>query len=255
MQSPCNLHARFAPRVHAAHMRKHTRPLLVGISALVALSTLSGCSGGTSTEATSSPQPAPETTTAAQFPASARYMADMTAADGKKMTIGISVDGSEIAAYACNGTDDEAWFFGKQADGQIDVKSRFRDTLQAEFNGTAVTGEVTMNEVDYDFTANSVSGMAGMYTAESDGVRASWVVRPDGSATGVQFAGFPEDDRNFDPFNLDGLTDFQVRNDVRNKRNLGPAGPIEFPEGGRPQASINGKPVSPTLVTGTFRLG
>ena len=50
-------------------------------------------------------------------------MADMTAADGKKMTIGISVDGSEIAAYACNGTDDEAWFFGKQADGQIDVKS------------------------------------------------------------------------------------------------------------------------------------
>ena len=238
-------------------MRKRTRPLLVGISAFVALGTLSGCSGGSSTEATSSPsQPAPTTSAEVRVPESARYMADMVAADGKTMTIGISVDGAEIAAYACNGTDDEAWFFGNQTDGKIDVKSRFRDTLQAEFDGDTVSGEVTMNEVDYDFTANAVSGLAGMYTAESGGVRASWVVRPDGTATGVQFSGFPESgrDRNFDPFNLDGLTDFQVRNDVRNKRRLGPAGPIEFPQG-RPQSSINGVPVSPTLVTGTFRLG
>ena len=120
---------------------------------------------------------------------SARYMADMVAADGKKMTIGISVDGSDIAAYACNGTDDEAWFFGNQTDGKVDIKSRFRDTLQAEFDGNEVTGEVTMNEVEYDFTATPVSGVAGMYTADYEGVRASWVVRPDGSATGVQFTG------------------------------------------------------------------
>lgn len=234
-------------------MRNHTRSLLVGISAFVALGTLSGCSGGTSTDAPSPEQPAPATSVDAQFPSSARYMADMVAPDGQTMTIGISVDGSEIAAYACNGTDDEAWFFGNQTDGAIDVESRFRDTLQAQFNGAAVTGEVTMNDVDYDFTANAVTGLAGMYTAESDGVRASWVVRPDGSATGVQFSGFAEGDRNFDPFNLDELTDFQVRNDVRNKRNLGPAGPIEFPDN-RPQSSINGTPVTPTLVTGTFRL-
>jgi hypothetical protein len=235
-------------------MRNHTRPLLVGISALVAFGTLSACSGGSSTEATSSAQPAPSTTTETQFPASARYMADMTAADGKTMTIGISVDGADVAAYACNGTDDEAWFFGNQANGEIDIKSRFRDTLDADFNGTAVTGEVTMNGVDYDFTANAVSGLAGMYTADSAGVRASWVVRPDGSATGVQFGGFAEGDRNFDPFHLDELTDFQVQNDVRNKRKLSPAGPIEFPQG-KPQSSINGAPVTPTLVTGTFRLG
>lgn len=239
-------------------MRKSTRPLLVGITALLALGTLSGCSGGSSTEATTSPsQPAPTTTSAQpQVPASGRYMADMVAADGKTMTIGISVDGAEIAAYACNGTDDEAWFFGNQTDGKIDVKSRFRDTLTAEFAGDEVTGEVTMNEVEYDFTANAVSGLAGMYTADADGVRASWVVRPDGTATGVQFSGFPQGDRdrNFDPFNLDGLTDFQIRKDVRNKRNLGPAGPIQFPQG-KPQSSINGVPVTPTLVTGTFRLG
>lgn len=236
-------------------MRKQTRALLVGISALVALATVPACtSSSTTTDATSPSQPAPETTTAAPFPGSARYMADMSAADGKTMTIGISVDGAEVAAYACNGTDDEAWFFGNQTDGGIDLKSRFRDTLAAEFNGKDVTGEVTMNGVEYAFTAAPVSGVAGMYTAESEGVRASWVVRPDGSATGVQFSGFVQGDRNFDVFNLDGLSDFDVRNDVRNKRKLGPAGPIEFPPDSGPRASINGVSVTPTLVTGTFRL-
>ncbi len=112
----------------------------------------------------------------------------MTSADGKTMTIGISVDGTEVAAYACNGTDDEAWFFGNQTDGKIDIKSRFRDTLTAQFNGTDVAGDLTMNGVGYKFTAAPVSGVAGMYTADADGVRASWVVREDGSAIGVQFS-------------------------------------------------------------------
>ena len=46
-----------------------------------------------------------------------------------------------------------------------------------------------MNGVAYQFTAAPVSGEAGMYTADLDGVRASWVVREDGSAIGVQFNG------------------------------------------------------------------
>ena len=50
-------------------------------------------------------------------------------ADGKKMAIGISVDGKQITAYACNGVDDEAWFFGNQANGAIDITSKFQDTL------------------------------------------------------------------------------------------------------------------------------
>ncbi|WP_370329748.1 hypothetical protein [Mycolicibacterium hippocampi] len=235
-------------------MTKHTRPLIMGIGALLAFGLLPGCSGGSTTEATSSPAAPPETSTGAEVPASARYMADMTAAGGETMTIGISVDGSEVAAYACNGTDDEAWFFGNQTAGEIDIKSKFRDTLNADINGDVATGEVMMDGVEYDFTANAVSGLAGMYTAEADGVRASWVVRPDGSATGVQFSGFSQGDRNFDPFNLDEFSDFDVRNDVRPRRNLGPAGPIEFPNN-RPQSSINGTPVTPSLMTGSTRFG
>jgi hypothetical protein len=232
-------------------MKKLTRTLLVGISALVALGTLSACSGGSSTEASSSSE-APTTTAAASdaFPQSARYIADMTAADGKTMIIGISVDGAEIAAYACNGKDDEAWFFGNQTDGKIDIKSRFRDTLNAEFDGTNVEGDLNMNGVAYQFTAAPVSGDAGMYTADVDGVRASWVVRQDGSAIGVQFNGV-----NLDAADVQQLNDAQFRAEVRNKRQLQQAQQITRLSNGRASSRINDRDVTPTLVNGSFRLG
>ena len=233
-------------------MKKLTRTLLVGISALVALGTLSACSGGSSTEASSSSE-APTTTTAAAsdaFPQSARYIADMTAADGKTMTIGISVDGAEVAAYACNGTNDEAWFFGNQTDGKIDIKSRFRDTLKTDFDGTNVEGDLNMNGVAYQFTAAPVSGDAGMYTADVDGVRASWVVREDGSAIGVQINGV-----NLDAADVQQLNDAQFRAEVRNKRQLQQAQQITRLGNGRASSKINGKNVEPTLVNGSFRLG
>ena len=235
-------------------MRKHLRTLLVGVSALVALGTLSACSGGTSTEATSTSEAAPATTTATEsaFPQSARYVADMKAADGKTMTIGISVDGADIAAYACNGTDDEAWFFGNQTDGKIDITSRFRDTLTAQLNGTDVEGDLTMNGVAYEFTAAPVSGVAGMYTADVDGVRASWVVREDGSAIGVQFS--PTTGQKLEESDLQQLNVEQFRAQVRNTRRLQQATQIDKLSNGSMSSTINGRQVSPTLVTGTFRL-
>ena len=235
-------------------MKKHFRTLLVSVSALVALGTLSACSGGTSTEATSTSEAAPATTTATEsaFPQTARYVADMKAADGKTMTVGISVDGADIAAYACNGTDDEAWFFGNQTDGKIDITSRFRDTLTAQFNGTDVEGDVTMNGVAYEFTAAPVSGVAGMYTADVDGVRASWVVREDGSAIGVQFS--PTTGQKLEESDLQQLNAEQFRAQVRNTRRLQQATQIDKLSNGSMSSTINGRQVSPTLVTGTFRL-
>ena len=237
-------------------MKKHLRTLLVGVSAIIALGTLSACSGGTSTEATSTPEPAPATTTATEsaFPQSARYVADMKAADGKTMTIGISVDGADVAAYACNGTDDEAWFFGNQTDGKLDIKSRFRDTLKAEFTGTDVKGDLTMNGVAYEFTAAPVSGVAGMYTADFEGVRASWVVREDGTAIGVQFNTGSISGRDFEQAELQQLNDQQFRNGVRNKRQIQQAAQIEFLQNKSAKSTISGTSVTPTLVTGNFRL-
>lgn len=234
-------------------MRKFTRTLLAGAAAMLALGTVS-CSGGTSTEAGSTTAgAAPSSNTATPFPKSARYMAD-TEKDGKKMAIGISVDGDSVTAYACNGVDDEAWFFGNQAAGSIDITSKFRDTLDASFTGSDVKGALTMNGVTYDFTAAPVSAPAGMYTAALDGVRASWIVRPDGSVTGVQFNGGISG-RDFEQAELQQLNAAQFQAQVRNKRKLQQADQSIKLSNGTLTSRINGTEVTGQLVTGTTRFG
>ncbi|MGV0849972.1 hypothetical protein [Mycolicibacterium phlei] len=233
-------------------MDRYLRILLAGIAALAAMAALSACGSGTSTESadqTTTPPPV----VAPAFPQSAQFIADMKAFDGKTMTIGIAVDNGEIAAYACNGTDDEAWFFGNATDGTIDITSRFRDKLTARLDGRDITGDVTMNGVTYPFTATPVSGDAGIYTADADGARATWLVRPDGSAIGVQFNGISG--RDFEQAELQQLNDLQFRNEVRNKRQLQQAQQIQRLANGRMSSRINNREVTPVLVTGNFRLG
>jgi hypothetical protein len=174
--------------------------------------------------------------------------------DGKVMAIGISVDGKEITAYACNGVDDEAWFFGNQAEGKIDITSKFRDTLTASFNGSDVAGDLVMNGVTYDFTAAPVSAPAGMYTAALDGSRASWIVRPDGSVTGVQFNGGITG-RDFEQAELQQLNTAQFQAQVRNKRILQQADQSVKLQNGTLTSRINGRAVTGALVTGTTRFG
>ena len=237
-------------------MRNHLRTLLVGAAAMLALGTLPACSGGSSHEAASSEKSTAATTvtstaraTAAPFPQSANYVADMPAADGKTMTIGIAVDGAEIAAYACNGIDDEAWFFGNQSDGKIDITGKFRDTLKASLNGSDVVGDLTMNGVPYHFTAPSVPAPAGMYTGEVNGVRASWVVRADGSATGVQNNG-----NDSDVADLVIENEQRFRDQVRNRRKLQAAAQIVGLQNRSARSTINGAPVALVVVNGNFRL-
>ncbi len=233
-------------------MRNTFRTLLIGVSAIVALGTLSACSGAPSTKGPESAE-APESAAVAPFPTSAKYIADMESG-GKTMTIGIAVDGDEVAAYACNGTDDEAWFFGNQSDGTIDLVSTFRDTLNASFDGGDVKGDLTMNGVTYTFAAASVPPPAGMYTAEFDGVRASWVVRPDGSAIGVQ-RNADGVNRELDQSDIQQLKDAEFQAKVRNQRKLQQAQQIVTLQNKTLKSKINGHDVTPTIVSGTFRFG
>ena len=235
--------------------------MIVGVLAFLALATLSACSGGSSTQPKTPEASAPSASSAptsaaaatpAPFPASARYMADMQAADGKKMAIGISVDGDQIAAYACNGVDDEAWFFGKQSAGTIAIDSKFRDNLTASFNGADLTGDLTMNGTTYAFTAQPVSAPAGMYTASLDGTRASWIVRPDGSVTGVQFNGGVTG-RDFEQAELQQLDAAQFQAQVRSKRILQQATQQVSLQNGTLTSKINGRNVTGQLVVGTTR--
>lgn len=236
-------------------MTHHTRTLLLGVTAIFALGTLSACSGGESSTETTTSAPAP--TSAQAFPPSAKYIADMEK-DGRPMTIGIAVDGDRVAAYACNGTDDEAWFFGDQTDGTIDLTSKFRDTLDASFEGGDVEGDLTMDGVTYTFTAAEVPAPAGMYTAALGGVRESWVLRPNGSAVGVQFGGLGGDFGQDDDLNIfekqQQLKDAQFRAEVRNRRLLRQAGQLEQRPDGKWGATINGQPVEAVIVDRNFRI-
>ncbi|OBK73567.1 hypothetical protein [Mycobacterium sp. 1274761.0] len=232
-------------------MKKHIRILLVGVVALLA--TVTACSSGTKEAPQSPAQTSAAPTTAEPFPQSAKYIADTKSADGKSMVIGIAVDGAKVAAYACNGVDDEAWFFGDQKDGKISLTSRFKDTLAADFNGKDVVGDLTMNGVAFKFSVPAVPPPAGMYTAQFQGVRASWVVRPDGSATGVQFNGGVSG-RDFEQAELQQLNEQQFRNSVRNKRQLQQAQQITLLANKSARSTINGHEVTPVIVDGDFRL-
>ncbi|WP_173008556.1 hypothetical protein [Mycolicibacterium sp. P1-18] len=218
------------------------RTLIVAVLAVVALGTLSACSGGSSGPA---PASAPPTAT------SATYVADMEA-DGRKMTIGISVDGDKMTAYACNGVDDEAWFFGQPTAGKVDVTNKFRDTLTASLSLANVTGNVVMNGTTYPFTAAKVAAPAGIYTADQDGVRASWIVRPDGSLTGVQFNGGVTG-RDFEQAELQQLNAAQFQAQVRNKRVLQQADQSAGFQNGALVSKINGRSVTARTVTGSTR--
>ena len=237
-----------------ADMKTLLRTLLVMVAGLVVLGTLSACSGGSSTEASSSSSTSSSSAAApASLPKAATYVADMEA-DGKKMTIGISVDGDQIAAYACNGVDDEAWFFGTKTDGKVDVTNKFRDTLAASFAGSDLTGNVVMNGTNYTFTAAAVADPAGVYTVDLDGIRSSWIVRPDGSVTGVQFNGGITG-RDFEQAELQQLNTAQFQAQVRNKRVLQQADQAVSLQNRTLTSKINGRSVTARTVTGTTRFG
>jgi hypothetical protein len=85
-------------------------------------------------------------------------------------------------------------------------------------------------------------------------VRASWIVRPDGSAIGVQFNGGISG-RDFEQAELQQLNTAQFQAQVRNKRQLQQADQTVRLGKGSLTSRINGRNVSASLVTGSTRFG
>ena len=174
-------------------MKQYTRALVVGAGALIAMGMLTACSGGPQHVASPTDM---TTSTGSPMPSSATFIADMPEKDGTMMTMAIAVAGEKIVAYTTNGTTDEAWFFGTQKDGRLDLMSMYGDNLEASLDGNTVSGTVTMNETGaapVTFAATSVAAPAGMYTAAHENSRATWVVRPDHTITGVMDNSAPGD--------------------------------------------------------------
>jgi hypothetical protein len=166
-------------------------------------------------------------------------------------TMAITVDGDNVAAYATNGVNDEAYFTGTEQDGSIDLTSKYQDHVIGAFDGTAVNGTLTMNDVTQSYAAPAVSAPAGIYTTEMGDARASWVVRPDRTMMGTQDRTSRRDDELIGQI-LQGQQDVQdeVRQ-MRIDRQLQPAPPMMY---GTWHVDMNGTPMTAVPVTGNMTI-
>ncbi|MFB7724748.1 hypothetical protein [Nocardia sp. NPDC056100] len=125
---------------------------------------------------------APSATSA--FPAQADYVA-VIPAQPRSITLSITVTGKQAVAYACDGASVESWLRGAADAGRMSLSGKDSE-LQATLKDNVLTGTLTLANRAMDFTAPLVQAPAGIYYARSNGARDSWIVRPDGSVTGVR---------------------------------------------------------------------
>ncbi|MEV6069054.1 hypothetical protein AB0L82_21105 [Nocardia sp. NPDC052001] len=135
--------------------------------------------GAATTSAGSGPSAAPSA-----FPAQADYVA-VIPAQPRSITLSITVTGKQAVAYACDGASVESWLRGAADAGRMSLTGK-NSELQATLKDNVLTGTLTLDNRAMDFTAPLVQAPAGIYYARSNGARDSWIVRPDGSVTGVR---------------------------------------------------------------------
>jgi hypothetical protein len=189
---------------------------------------------------------------AVTMPADATYIADMAEGQAQPMTLAVTVDNDKVVAYATNGSNEEAWFFGSQSAGKVDMSSMYADRIQATYDGRTLHGTLTMNgdTAPHEFSAAAAAAPAGIYTAVMDGARASWVVRPDRTITGVMDNSAPGDHKVTDAL---GAQQQQYRDQVRQMRldqQMQQAPPMQY---GTWTAMIHDVPVTATPVNGAMR--
>lgn len=189
---------------------------------------------------------------AATMPADATYITDMAATNAEPMTLAVTVDKEQVVAYATNGSNEEAWFFGTQNGGKLDLMSMYADRIQADYDGSTLRGTLTMNgdQAPYAFSAAAAAPPAGIYTATMQGARASYVVRPDRTITGVMDNSAPGDHKVTDAL---AMQQQQYRDQVRQMRldqQMQQVPPMQY---GTWTTVVHDVPVTATRVSGDMR--
>jgi hypothetical protein len=158
-----------------------TRAMIVAVSTLTALGTLTACSGRPAQKASavataeqSTPDSQPDT-----------YITTLAGNEGNSLAMSVAVAGDDVVAYANNGADDEAWFFGTHDAGTVHLISAWQDEFTATFDADRLDGTVILDDVAYTGSASPAAAPAGAYTATMGDARASWIVMPDRTMVGV----------------------------------------------------------------------
>jgi hypothetical protein len=134
--------------------------------------------------ATASPS---ETTTAEpegdQFPEKVVY-AGRT--DDDSTAIAVAVLGDRAAAYVCDGRNVESWMRGSARDGELNLRAKNGDTVEAKLDGSTIDGTIELGDEKLGFTIAEAKRPAGLYRVRGSGYTIGWIVLPDGSQVGVE---------------------------------------------------------------------
>jgi len=109
--------------------------------------------------------------------------------------IGIVIDGAQITAYICDGTDSAVgqwgWFLGDRTAAHVDLVSTNGHELQIDFDAYGVpSGQlVTRDGAAYPFATEPATGTAGIWRAQGlvNGapLLAGWVILNNGDERGA----------------------------------------------------------------------
>ncbi len=171
---------------------------LVAVVALGLVLFLVNLSAAPGTQA-AAPAAAPAATSAAPapaaqvtpFPAKAKYTGNVTKKDGTPVPIAITVDGTKVKAYLCDGKSIEAWFQGSQQNGElVDVKGKGQNKLEGTLDGETIKGQVSVlvgsDVVTWPYEAAAAKKAdSGLYRAAGANGTTGWIVQDDGSQTGL----------------------------------------------------------------------
>jgi hypothetical protein len=125
-------------------------------------------------------QPQPET-----FPAKADYVGKIPTRS-RAMTLEITVEGDKAIAYACDGKSVEVWLRGSAVNGTVSLANKDKTShLTGQLAGGSVTGILSIDQDQWNFTAAPAQPPAGLYVYLENGTRDSWIIDQNNGVTGV----------------------------------------------------------------------
>jgi hypothetical protein len=140
----------------------------------------------TSSPAASSPAAAPSPTGVSKSPTRATYAGRVGGGGG---SVALSIHGTQVIAYVCNGSTVEAWLKGTANGGRLAMTGKNRARLTASYASGKITGDVVAHGTDYSFSVPVVNKPSGLYRATAvvrgATVKVGWIVLADGTQVGA----------------------------------------------------------------------
>jgi hypothetical protein len=106
--------------------------------------------------------------------------------DDDSTAIAVAVLGDRAAAYVCDGRNVESWMRGSARDGELKLRAKNGDTVEAKLEGSTIDGTIELGDEKLDFTIDEAKRPAGLYRVRGSGYTIGWIVLPDGSQVGIE---------------------------------------------------------------------